>query len=155
MDSKTYAAFNTLTIEGRISHDEIAKGQYGEFLAVTLLTELKNDAPAIAVQFNSTNGLMTLYKKGLLNNGRRLTVTGHLDSFTELYFDKKSGKTKRLQRPRLQLSNAVVFAGGLGPAKKQEEVFDDELEIDETPALPEKKKYGEPVAANASGEIDF
>ena len=60
MSDKTYAQFNTLTITGRISHAELVKGKYGEFLAVTLLTELKDDASAIAVQFNTTNGLLSL-----------------------------------------------------------------------------------------------
>ena len=90
-DSKSYAQFNSLTITGRVSHAELVEGKYGEFLAVTLLTELKDDASAIAVQFNNTNGLLSLYKSGWLNNGRSVTVTGHLESFTELYFDKKSG----------------------------------------------------------------
>ena len=100
---KSYASFNALTITGRISHAELVKNNGNEWLAVTLLTELKDDAEAIAVTFNTTNGAMSLFQKGYLNNGRLVTVTGHLDSFTELYFDKKAGKTKRLQRPRLHL----------------------------------------------------
>ena len=139
-EQRTYAQFNSLTITGRVSHAELVEGQYGEFLAVTLLTELKNDATAVAVQFNNTNGLLSLYKSGYLNNGRLVTVTGHLESFTELYFDKKSGKTKRLQRPRLQLSKAVVFDGGMGPGKKADEpVASDkaygELDVDEVPSF--------------------
>ena len=99
MSKSSYASFNTLTITGRVSHAELVDGKYGEFLAVTLLTELKDETPAVAVQFNNTNGLLSLYKGGYLNNGRSVTVTGHLESFTELYFDKKTGKTRRLQRP--------------------------------------------------------
>jgi len=136
MAKSSYASFNTLTITGRVSHAELVNGQYGEFLAVTLLTELKDETPAVAVQFNNTNGLMSLYKGGYLNNGRSVTVTGHLESFTELYFDKKTGKTRRLQRPRLQLSKAVVFDGGLGAPKRDEApAVDGDVEIDETPAL--------------------
>ena len=137
-EQRTYAQFNSLTITGRVSHAEVVEGQYGEFLAVTLLTELKDDATAVAVQFNNTNGLLSLYKSGYLNNGRLVTVTGHLESFTELYFDKKSGKTKRLQRPRLQLSKAVVFDGGMGPGKKAEapaEKAYGELDLDEAPSF--------------------
>ena len=148
-DSKSYAQFNSLTITGRVSHAEVVEGKYGEFIAVTLLTELKDDASAIAVQFNNTNGLLSLYKSGWLNNGRSVTVTGHLESFTELYFDKKSGKTKRLQRPRLQLSKAVVFDGGLGPAKKAESESFDDIEIDDAPAIPSTKQD------SAVGAIDF
>ena len=140
MAKSSYASFNTLTITGRVSHAELVNGQYGEFLAVTLLTELKDETPAVAVQFNNTNGLMSLYKGGYLNNGRSVTVTGHLESFTELYFDKKTGKTRRLQRPRLQLSKAVVFDGGLGAPKREEApAIDDEVVIDEAPALDNRK----------------
>ena len=131
MSERTYAQFNSLTITGRVSHAELVTHQGTEFLAVTLLSGLKDDADAIAVKFNTTNGLMGLYKKGWLNNGRSVTVTGHLQSFSELYFDQKLGKTKRLQRPVLKLSKAQVFDGGLGPAKKKSE----DIEIDEAPAL--------------------
>ena len=139
MSKSSYASFNTLTITGRVSHAELVDGKYGEFLAVTLLTELKDDASAIAVQFNNTNGLLSLYKSGWLNNGRSVTVTGHLESFTELYFDKKSGKTKRLQRPRLNLSKAQVLDGGMGPGAKRE----DTVEIDDAPAYGEATDFAE------------
>ena len=152
-DSKTYASFNTLTITGRVYHAEIVDGQYGEFLAVTLMTELTDDGESVCVQFNNTNGLLSLAKKGWLNNGRRITVTGHLKSFTELYFDKKVGKTKRLKNARLVLDKAVVFDGGLGPAKKADADLDGDIEIDDTPELPKKQ----PVASTPSGSsvIDF
>jgi hypothetical protein len=120
MSDKTYAQFNTMTITGRISHHEIVDGQYGEFLSVTMLTELMNDAEAITVQFNTTNGLLSLAKSGWLNNGRRVTVTGHLSAFAETYFNKKTGQREMLKRPRLTLSKAVVFEGGLGPAKRED-----------------------------------
>ena len=139
-DSKSYAQFNSLTITGRVSHAELVEGKYGEFLAVTLLTELKDDASAIAVQFNNTNGLLSLYKSGWLNNGRSVTVTGHLESFTELYFDKKSGKTKRLQRPRLSLIKAVVFDGSLGPAKKGDAENSNDIELDDAPEIPSTRQ---------------
>ena len=138
--TKAYASFNTLTITGRVSHAELVKANGSEFLAVTLLTELKDDQPAVAVTFNTSNGTMALYKAGRLNNGRLVTVTGHLDSFTELYFDKKAGKTKRLQRPKLHLVYAQVLPGGYGPGKKAEAASgEDDLDIDEAPAIPEKE----------------
>ena len=132
MDSKTYAQFNSITITGRVSHAELVKGQYGEFLAVTLLSELVNDGTAVAVQFNTTNGLMSLFKSGWLTNGRSVTVTGHLKSFAETYFNKQTGKRAILQRPRLTLDKAVVFDGGLGPAKRETEEL-------EQPSSPEEK----------------
>ncbi len=152
--NKVYASFNTLTITGRVYHAEIVNGQYGEFLAVTLMTELHDEGASVCVTFNNTNGLLSLAKKGWLNNGRRVTVTGHLKSFTELYFDKKLGKTKRLKNARLVLDKAVVFDGGLGPAKKAEsEVPSGDIEIDDTPELPKKQ----PVAVTPAGSkvLDF
>ena len=146
--NKTYAQFNTLTITGRVSHTELVESKNGEFLAVTLLSDLKDDGEAVAVTFNTSNGLMSLSKKGFLNNGRMLTVTGHLDSFTELYFDAKMGKTRRLKRAKLHLVQAQVLAGGLGPAKKSDGVIDQDadIEVDEAPQIP--------VAAGTDTPVD-
>ena len=120
MSDKTYASFNVLTIVGRISHAEIKQGKYGEFLSCTLLTELMNDTEAVSVEFTSTNGLLTLFKNGHLTNGRRLTVTGHLESFSELYLNKETGKRAVRKRPMLKLGRVQVLDGGIGPAKKDE-----------------------------------
>ena len=146
--NKTYAQFNTLTITGRVSHTELVESKNGEFLAVTLLSDLKDDGEAVAVTFNTSNGLMSLSKKGFLNNGRLVTVTGHLDSFKELCFDAKLGKTRRLKRAKLHLVQAQVFAGGLGPAKKSDDVIDQDadIEVDEAPQIP--------VAAGADTPVD-
>ena len=134
-DYKTYAQFNSLTITGRLSHAEIVEHDGSEWLSVTLLSELVDDGEAKAVTFNTTNGLMSLFKSGYLKNGRRITVTGHLASFDEIYFDKQLGKAKRLQRPRLHLTKAQVFDGGLGPAKKEDSTSKADVEIDDTPAI--------------------
>ena len=147
-NTRSYAQFNALTITGRVSHAEVVEGKYGEFLSVTLLTELMNDAEAIAVQFNSTNGLLSLYKGGYLNNGRQVTVTGHLKGFTELYFDAKLGKTRRLKRAKMHLVQAQVLTGGLGPAKKSNDVIDQDanIEVDEAPQIPVAAGADTPVA---------
>ena len=127
----TYASFNALTITGRLSFAEVVTNNGNEWLAVTLLTELKDDGKTVKVTFNTTNGLMSLFKKGYLPTGRLITVTGHLDSFRQIYFDKKLGKAKELKRPELHLTKAQVFDGGLGPAKKTEDVeISNEIEID-------------------------
>lgn len=146
--NKTYAQFNTMTITGRVSHTELVESKTGEFLAVTLLSDLKDDGEAVAVTFNTSNGLMSLSKKGFLNNGRMVTVTGHLDSFSELYFDAKMGKTRRLKRAKLHLVQAQVLSGGLGPAKKSDDVLnqDADIEIDEAPQIPVAAGADTPVA---------
>ena len=137
MSDKTYAQFNVLTITGRISHAEIKQGKYGEFLSCTLLTELMDDTEAVSVEFTSTNGLMTLAKNGHLTNGRRLTVTGHLESFSELYLNKETGKRAVRKRPMLKLGRVQVLDGGMGPGKK-DEVKAGAPAVDATPDLDEE-----------------
>ena len=137
-----------MTITGRVSHTELVKSKTDEFLHVRLLSDLKDDGEAVAVTFNTSNGLMSLSKKGFLNNGRMVTVTGHLDSFSELYFDAKMGKTRRLKRAKLHLVQAQVLSGGLGPAKKSDDVIDQDadIEIDEAPQIPVAAGADTPVA---------
>ena len=145
MAKSSYALFNTLTITGRVSHTEIVQNNGDEWVSVTLLSELKDEADAIAVTFNSSNGILSQVKNGFFEKGRRVTVTGHLDSFSEIYFDKKLGKAKRLARPRLHLVGVQVLAGGFGPKKNADSVvMSDDIEIDDAPALPAKEGvYGE------------
>ena len=137
-DYKTYAAFNTMTIAGRVANAEVKEGQYGEYLSVTLYTELMDDGPTHAVQFTIKGSLLGLAKKGHLENGRRLTVTGHMSKFEVIYFNEKQGKYVPLQKPRLTLVEATILPGGLGaPAKtiehKQAPV---DAPIDMAPPMP-------------------
>ena len=153
MSDKTYAQFNVLTITGRISYAGLKDGQYGKYLDVTLLTELKDEADAIAVQFRMTNGLLfNIVKKGGDLTGRYLTVTGHLEGFRELYFNKELGKVKRLVRPRLELAQVTVLPGALGAPKKTQAIVPDDLgdlDIDDAPEMPTK---AEPVAVTPDGK---
>ena len=128
---KSYAMFNTLTITGRMSHAEVVNGNNGDYLSVTLISELTDGADGIAVQFTTTNGLMSLFNSGYLNTGRMITVTGHLNKFEETYLNRKTGKRAILQRPRLTLGQAQVLHGGMGPGAKREEL----PELDATPSF--------------------
>ena len=129
-DYKTYAAFNALTITGRLSHAEVVEGNNGDYLSVTLISELTDGSEGVAVQFTTSNGVMSLFNSGYLNKGRMITVTGHLNKFEETYFNKKTGKRAILQRPRLTLGQAQVLHGGMGPGAKRED-----LEVDVTPSF--------------------
>ena len=146
MSDKTYAQFNTLTITGRVSHTEVVEKDGDKWVSVTLLTELKDDATAVAVTFNSSNGILRQVETGWFPNGRRVTVTGHLDSVSEISFDQKAGKARRLQRPRLHLTGVQVLPGGFGPKKadSKPEMAGD-IEIVDAPAIPSKGDsiYGE------------
>jgi len=130
-DRKSYALFNTLTITGRLSFAEVLEGNNGDYLSVTLISELTDGSEGISVSFTTSNGLMSLFNKGYLNKGRMITVTGHLNKFEETYFNKQTGKRAILQRPRLSLGQAQVLHGGMGPGEKRKDV----VEIDEAPAL--------------------
>ena len=139
MSDKTYAQFNTLVITGRVSHTEVVEKDGDKWASVTLLTELKDDAQPVAVTFNSSNGILRQVETGWFTNGRRVTVTGHLSNFSEIYFDKKAGKARRLQRPRLHLTAVQVLPGGFGPQRKEElPALNNDVEIEDAPSI-----YGE------------
>ena len=119
---RSFAQFNTFTVQGRVSHAEIVNSKNGTFLAVTLITNCLNDDEGMTITFNSNNGLMSLFEKGYLPTGRVLTVTGHIAYVRETYTDK-SGEIAMLKRPSIHLVDAQVPTGGLGamPADKAPE----------------------------------
>ena len=102
-ESKTYANFNTCTFQGRVFDATVTKGQYGEFVAITVITNLSDDSEGVTVTFNNSNGLLSLAKKGHLTKGRMVHVTGHISGMTEVY--EKDGMTQLLKRPRLTLDS--------------------------------------------------
>ena len=112
--SKTYANFNTCTFQGRVFDATVTKGQYGEFVAITVITNLSDDTDGVTVTFNNSNGLLSLAKKGHLSKGRMVHVTGHISGVTEVY--EKDGVTQLLKRPRLMLdSNTAQLVLGAMP----------------------------------------
>ena len=112
--SKTYANFNTCTFQGRVFDATVTKGQYGEFVAITIITNLSDDTDGVTVTFNNSNGLLSLAKKGHLTKGRMVHVTGHISGVTEVY--EKDGMTQLLKRPRLSLdSNTAQLVLGAIP----------------------------------------
>jgi len=136
MSDRTYAQFNSLTITGRVSHMEEVTNNGQTWLAVTLISDLQDDAEGVAVTFNTTNGMYSLYKKGYMPNGRLVTVTGHLASFKSAYLDA-NGMPKILKRAALHLTKAQVFDGGFGPgpAKAEVETKGSTPKVDPTPAI--------------------
>jgi hypothetical protein len=114
MSTKTYANFNTATFQGRIFDATVANGQYGEFVAITVITNLSDDSEGVTVTFNNSNGLLALAKKGHLTKGRMVHITGHISGMTEVY--EKDGMTQLLKRPRLTLdSNTAQLVLGAIP----------------------------------------
>lgn len=114
---KTYAQFNSVSLQGRVFNAEVVKTADSEFLAVTLITNLQDGDEGITVTFNTSNGLKSLFEKGYLPNGRIVTVTGHMQSMSETYTDKATGEIKLRQRPQLHLVQTTTHVGPM-PADK-------------------------------------
>ena len=93
----------------------VAKGQYGEFLAVTIITNLVDGDDGITVTFNDGNGLLKLHQQGYFDKGRRVHVTGSLAGISEVY--EKDGELHVRKRPQLTLdSKTVQVKLGAAPA---------------------------------------
>ena len=116
-----YSNFNALTITGRVSALKLLNGQYGESLAVTMISTMETDGEEVNITFSNKNGLMTMFKNGNLDVGRQLTVVGHISKIEQVYTDKASGEVRLLKRSRVALKQAQVLDGGLGPAPKKED----------------------------------
>lgn len=110
---RAFAAFNALTITGRISNSEIVTKDGNEFLAVSVISNLMNDDEGVEVKFTNSNGLMNLFKAGGLDKGRMVTLVGHIKSVAETYTNK-SGEVVMLKRPHISLTDVTIPTGGLG-----------------------------------------
>lgn len=109
--NKTYAAFNALQIQGRIANVDLVNN---EFIAITVISNLMKDDDGVTVKFTNSNGLMALHQKGFLPVGRMVTVTGHIKSIAETWTNK-NGEIEMLKRPQINLIDAQIPTGGLGP----------------------------------------
>ena len=107
-DSKSYQTFNTVTFEANVFNVDVVDGQYGEYAAVTLIGNFATDDGGFTIRFNNSNGILGLFRKGHLMNGRRVMVTGRIESVAQVYFDKKDGQTKMLKRPQITLDSRTV-----------------------------------------------
>ena len=151
-----YADFGTATFAGRISNIELASGQYGEFLSVTVLHNVSADK-TVSIVFNDSK-LIGLFNSGKLPVGRRVTIVGRIADVSETYFDKKSGQTMMRKRPQITLKEVSIPTGGLGQMPRNEQPLrapqqgmvvttqPQSAPVDETPELeataPAKPAYG-------------
>jgi len=142
---KSYSNFNTVTFEGRVFDATVAKGQYGEFLAITIITNLVDGDDGITVTFNDGNGLLKLHQQGYFDKGRRVHVTGSLAGISEVY--EKDGELQLRKRPQLTLdSKTVQVKLGAAPAtdkpaagsKVIRKVVKQQPAVDPTPAVNEE-----------------
>jgi hypothetical protein len=142
--NKSYSNFNSATFQGRIFDATIANGQYGEFVAITVITNLADDTDGVTVTFNNSNGLLALAKKGHLTKGRMVHITGHISGVSEVY--EKDGVTQLLKRPRLSLdSNTAQLVLGAMPKQDTPQrasagtVVVKRVSADATPTVSEEK----------------
>ena len=115
--TKTYANFNTSTFQGRVFDATVTEGRYGEFVAITIITNLSDDSEGVTVTFNNSNGLLTLAKKGHLTKGRMVHVTGHISGVSEVY--EKDGQVQLRKRPQISLDSTTAQVT-LGAIPKQD-----------------------------------
>jgi hypothetical protein len=144
---KTYSNFNTATFEGRVFDATVANGQYGEFLAVTVITNLVDGDDGITVTFNDGAGLLSLHKQGYFDKGRRVHVTGAISGISEVY-ETKDGELVIRKRPQLTLdSKTVQVKLGAMPASDKRpaagtkvirKVVKQQPAVDPTPAVTEE-----------------
>ncbi len=101
--------FNSFAAECRVIHQEVKAGEFGEFVQVTCVTNLKDGAEGVAVQFRASTGILKLAKGGHLMPGRRVHVTGAITGFATSYL--KDGQAVMLQRPRLNIAEVNLRLG--------------------------------------------
>ena len=108
-----YAQFNTFTVTGRITNCEVVNGRNGEFLSVTMVSQLKKDADQVSVVFTDNGYLMDLAQRGHLMAGRIITAVGRILKISEVYTDK-DGTLQMRKRPQVQMTDVIIPSGGLG-----------------------------------------
>jgi hypothetical protein len=155
----SYSNFNTATFEGRVFDASIANGPYGEFLGVTIITNLVDGTETVAdegitITFNNANGLLKLHKQGLFGKGRRVHVTGTISKVSEVY--EKDGELHIRKRPQLTLdSKTVQVKLGAAPAtdkpaagsKVIRKVVKQQPAVDPTPTVIDSDTPAEAVEA--------
>ena len=107
-----WADITSATIGGRLFHAELVTNNESEFLAITMITALRDgDATGTQVKFNTSDaGLMKLFAGGHLPNGRRMTCLGRIKSVASHYVNK-DGLVVPLKRPQMELKGVSLQLG--------------------------------------------
>lgn len=138
---KTYANFNSCVFQGRIFDATVVDGQYGEFVALTIITNLTDDSDGVTITFNNSNGLLSLAKKGYLTKGRMVHVSGHISGVSEVW--EKDGQMQLRKRPQLTLDSAsaqvTLGAAPKGDAPVANNVVARRVSQDATPPITRKE----------------
>ena len=116
-ERKVYADMNRVTFEGRILHAEKVENGETSWVAVSIATVLKNGADGVKVTFTNSNGILAKFEKGLLPNGRRVFVHGHIAEVRSHY--ERDGAAVALKRPEIRLHDASLDLGALPRSANQ------------------------------------
>ena len=114
---KSYAGFNSMTVEGRIFNAELVTRDGQEFLSLSVIQNLQDDDAGCEFTFTNSNGLMSLFKKGYLPTGRRVYVVGHVKEVSSTWTDKATGEVRLLKRPRVRMDQVTVTVGAMPKAR--------------------------------------
>ena len=116
---KQYPNFNSVTFTGRVTDVTKRSGKNGEFIVVSMITNL-TDSKSVTVKFLDSGDIFKLYANAKLPVGRMITVTGSLDNVSEFYVDKDGNALER-KRPEITLAFVTILRGGLGALPKNSE----------------------------------
>ncbi len=107
-----WADISSATVSGRLFHAELVQNNESEFLALTMITALRDgDVDGTQVKFNTSDkGLMKLFAGGHLPNGRRMTAVGQIKSVSSHYVNR-DGMVVPLKRPQMELTQVSVQLG--------------------------------------------
>lgn len=108
-----YAQFNALTVTGRIFNAEVVPNNGQPFLSVSIISTASRDGADLVYTFNNSSGLMSLHERGWFNQGRQVTITGHIHNVSEVY-TATTGEVRLRQRPQIHMTGVTILDGGLG-----------------------------------------
>ena len=126
-----------------MSNIDLVNGEYGEFLAITVLTNVLDDNTISVVYKDSTKYTRSLWENDKLPVGRQVTIVGHISGVSETYLDKKSGQTLMRKRPQINLVDVTIPKGGLGLMPK-----------DKAPSVPPRQGMVVTTSAPKKAPVD-
>ena len=106
-EQMNWGNFNSMSVEGHISHAEIQTRDNSTYVVVNVMTNLKDGAEGTAVQFTNGYQILTLAQKGYLTKGRRVIITGSVSGI-ETHYTTKDGECVPLKRGRIQMTGVSL-----------------------------------------------
>ena len=105
-----WSNFNSMSVEGYISHAEIQTRDNETYVSVTVMTNLRDGAEGVAVQYTSRGPSLSLAQKGYLTKGRRVILTGSVSGI-ETHYTDQNGNAVALRRGRIRMTGVTLKMG--------------------------------------------